>query len=109
MRVRYAAMLAGVSALVIGAGTVVSALTADEVMNQMNNDQRTGFMSGAVDMAAQLHAENGDRAKAECALAWFFHSDDGLRDVFDFFDIHGEHSAVALISVLINRKCDDID
>ena len=81
------------------------AITADDVLNRMDGGQRSGFISGAVDMASHLFAVAGDREKASCAVKWLFDNDDGLLEVIAFFELHPERDAVALIDILINRQC----
>ncbi|MFY0311165.1 hypothetical protein ACFMBG_14845 [Leisingera sp. D0M16] len=96
---------AAVALLQAGGTSPALALTAGDVLDKMNADQRYGFISGAVDMASQLYAEGGNREKGECALSWFFDGDDGIRMIHDFFDAHKDKDAVGLLSILINRQC----
>lgn len=74
-------------------------------MTRMNSDQRTSFLSGAVDMYSLITAKNGDSAKANCAIAWFFESGEALREIFAVFGNYGEQDAVSVLEVLINRHC----
>jgi len=99
-RVFAVALLAGAFA----AGPAL-AITAGDVMDKMNSDQRSSFLSGAVDMASHLYAIDGNRTKGECALDWYFRTEGSLREVHTFFDAHKDKDAVGLLSILINRHC----
>lgn len=102
---RAAIVAAAVLAAGIGIPSQVVALTAGDVLDKMNADQRTGFNSGAVDMASHLFAADGKFVKAKCALDWFFRTDGSVKEVHTFFEAHRDKDAVALLHVLINRKC----
>jgi hypothetical protein len=95
-----AALLAGIFA----AGPA-AAIDAADVMDKMNGDQRSSFLSGAVDMASYLYAVNGNQGKSQCAVEWFFRQKDSLREVHAFLDAHKDKDAVALVSILIDRHC----
>lgn len=82
-----------------------SALTAGEVMDNMDTKQRAGFIAGAVDMASHLYAMNGKQTKSQCAVKWLFDNPESNREIHKFFDAHKDRDAVALLSVLIDRRC----
>lgn len=88
----------------LGAGPA-AAIDAGDVMDKMEPRERHGFIGGAVDMASHLYAVNGNRAKADCAVTWFFDDENSLREVHDFFTAHKDKDAVGLLSILIDRHC----
>jgi hypothetical protein len=100
---------AGVFAVALLSGVLAAgpalAITAGDVMDKMNGDQRSSFLSGAVDMAAHLYAINGNREKADCAVNWYFRTEGSLREVYKFLDAHKDKDAVGILSILINRHC----
>lgn len=81
------------------------ALTASDVMDKMNSDERTGFIAGAGDMASHMFAVHGDPDKAQCAVDWLFNGEDPWPAIDAFFGAHRDKDAVAVLHVLINRKC----
>ena len=85
--------------------TTAHALTAADVTEKLNSDQRSSFVAGAVDMASHMFAVNGDQEKARCTLDWFFESESPWPEIHSFFEEHSERDAVAVLHVLINRKC----
>jgi hypothetical protein len=93
-------LLAGI----LAAGPAL-ALTAGDVMDKMEPKEGTGFIGGAVSMAAHLYAINGNREKGECALNWYFRTEDSLRDIHKFFDAHKDKDPVGLLAILIDRRC----
>ncbi|MEQ9642031.1 MAG: hypothetical protein RIM84_18555 [Alphaproteobacteria bacterium] len=54
----------------LAAGNPALAINAGDVMDKMESRERTGFIGGAVDMAAHLYAVGGNRKKADCAVDW---------------------------------------
>lgn len=91
-------------ATVLAAGPAL-AIDAGDVMDRMEPRERHGFIGGAVDMASHLYAVNGNREKADCAVAWFFDDENSLSEIHDFFDAHKDKDAVGLLSILIDRHC----
>lgn len=94
-----------VALLLLLASQPALAITAGEVIEKMEPEQRSGFIAGAVDMASHLYAVNGDREKADCAVNWLFGNEESNREIHAFFEAHQERDAVGLLSVLINRHC----
>lgn len=105
MRARWSLYSAAVLLGVAAGGAPAAALTAGDVLDKMNADQWTGFNSGAVDMASHLFAVEGKFVKAKCALDWFFRTEGSVKEVHAFYEAHRDKDAVALLNVLINRKC----
>ena len=84
------------------------ALTADDVMNRMNEDQRFGYVAGVVSGLAQARwiADKPDAAGTTCINNWFFAEDSQRWPVIeDWFARNPDKPAAALLYVLIKRKC----
>jgi hypothetical protein len=81
------------------------AITAGDVLNKMEPLKQSGFLGGAVDMASHFFAVEGNSAKAKCAVDWFFRDEKSVSEIFVFFEAQKDKDAVALLHVLINRKC----
>jgi hypothetical protein len=83
----------------------VQAIDAWEVMEKMESRERSGFLAGAVDMAAHIYAVNGNKKKADCAVMWYFDDKNSLREIYAFYEQHKNKDAVGLLAFLIDRKC----
>ena len=82
-------------------------ITAEDVVSRMEPPGRSNFIAGAVDMYSHLAARYGDRQKADCAVQWFFDTDDALAEVLTVFENFPDRDAVAVLEVLLNRRCGD--
>lgn len=105
MAIRQICCTVSLAALCMALSSPARAITAGDVMNEMSSEQRTGFFTGAIDMASHLFAVGGNREKAECAVNWFFGREGSLGSVHSFFEEHQDKDAVGLLHVLINREC----
>jgi hypothetical protein len=85
----------------------VYAITAGDVLDRMGADQRSGYLTGAVDMAMYLaSAQEKNNAKAECIMNWYYGKNGpGPRDVIATFDRYPDRPAIGLIKLLIDRHC----
>jgi hypothetical protein len=82
-----------------------AAITAGDVLDKMDGQERVSFLAGAVDMASFLFALAGNHAKADCAVDWHFHQEGSLEEIRDVFSAHKDLDAVGVLSVLIDRHC----
>ena len=83
------------------------AVTAGDVLDRMTERERFGYITGAIDMAMFLAAvrEQND-AKSECIVHWYYSQNaPGPKQVIDIFRQFRDKPAVALINVLIDRRC----
>lgn len=83
------------------------AITAADVLDRMSDDQRFGYITGAVDTAMYLAAvQEKNNAKSECILNWYYGKNaTGPKQVIDTFRQYRDKPAIALIKVLIDRAC----
>ena len=85
-----------------------NALTADDVLNKMNSDQRTSYVAGVVGGLAQARwiKDKPDSAGMKCINDWFYN---GQRKKWDqirvWFSRHPKKPANALLYVLIKKEC----
>lgn len=94
-----------VLATVLGAPPAF-ALTAGEFLDKLDGKYQTGFIIGAVDMAAHLFALN-DLKKGQCTLDWLHHGDrtKALTEINTLFGANRDKDSITLLHYLINRKC----
>lgn len=81
------------------------ALTADEIMTNMSDEQRGGYLTGAVEASAFLAHASGDRARSQCIMEWFFEADTGANEIVQALDHFRDRQAQPVIMALINRAC----
>ncbi len=103
-----------VSGIILSMGFIASfagplaALTADEVMNRMNEDQRFGYVAGVVSGLAQARwiTDKPENAGTTCINNWFFGAESKPRPrIEEWFARHPEKPAAALLYVLIKQDC----
>ena len=85
--------------------TPVAALTSEEVMTKMSKDQRSGYLAGAIEMAAFMNHAEGRRERAQCVLNLFF-GDDVEPLLFDkTLATFKDRQAMPVIHLIIKREC----
>ena len=90
--------------ILVGISSPAFALTAGEVIDRMDTGQRSGFVTGAVEMYAQLTERAGEAEKAECAMEWY-RSPDSVVQIRQVFSHYKDKVATAVLEALINRHC----
>lgn len=80
------------------------AVTAGDVLDRMDADERFGFMNGALDMLAYELSRAGQGDKTACVYDWYFRGN-GPSEVVAVFDNHKDLPAVAIIRTLADRHC----
>lgn len=86
-------------------GSHAFAITADDLMNKMGQDERNGYMSGLVDMLSYQSVLDGDRPKAQCINDTFYRDQDGLKYVVDAMFAFPDKEPVAILIVAMKKKC----
>ncbi len=79
--------------------------TSDEIMTNMSDEQRGGYLTGAVEASAFLAHASGDRARSQCIMEWFFEADTGANEIVQALDHFRDRQAQPVIMALINRAC----
>ena len=100
--------LAITATLSLFAAKNAEAFTADEVLNQMDEDQRRTYLSGLVDGLAQARwaADNSDQTGWACITDWYYNDLQTAWDSIDqWFERHLDKPAASLLYVLIDREC----
>jgi hypothetical protein len=97
------------AAAFLSSGKDAAALTADEVLDNMNADQWFGYVSGVVDGLATARWLQ-DRPNAEgmqCIYDWYVQRPPAevLAEIETWFGRHRDQQAGVLLHVLINREC----
>jgi len=84
------------------------ALTANEVMNKMNSDQRFGYISGVVEGLAYSRwlRDKPDRDGMDCIFNWYLKGKGrDWNNVSSWFSRHPDKPVGALLYVLIKKEC----
>jgi hypothetical protein len=92
------------TALALFLPTQAHAVTAGDVLDRMNAEQRGGFMNGALDMFSYELATTGQGDKAECVINWYFEGQ-GPEEIAAVFANHRDMPAVAILRTLADRHC----
>lgn len=85
-----------------------AALTADDVMNKMSEDQRFGYISGIVDglAFARWQQDKPDNAGTQCIYDWYYGGDGAAgQQILRQFEARPERHADVLIYALIKGQC----
>lgn len=94
-------------ALLLATGTgpmPAVAMTGAEVLNEMGDDERYGYLAGNIDMAAQLTYHDGKRERSACIYEWFYKKG-GLNQVVQTIEHFKDRQVQPVIYVLIKKAC----
>ncbi len=84
------------------------AQNAGDIMNKMNDDQRTGYLAGVVEGLAYSRwlRDNPSNVGMKCIYDWFYNGGIDLqRSIDSWFDRHPDKPAGPLLFVLIKKEC----
>jgi len=105
---QFSAMILAAVAF-LAAGKNAAALTADEVLENMNADQWFGYVSGVVDglATARWLQDRPNDEGMQCIYNWYLARppSEVLAEVETWFERHREQQAGILLHVLINKEC----
>lgn len=99
--------LAIAAAVALFIATPALAIPAGDVLDRMTLDQRSGYLSGAVEMAMFIAAtQERNQAKSDCIRNWYFGEGTGsAREILAVFEANRKREAMPLIMIVINRHC----
>ena len=89
-------------------GGVAQALTADDVLNKMNSDQRFGYISGVIEGLAYARwaKDQPDSTGMNCVYDWYYQGGEERSNQVDtWLHRHLDRPVGALLHVLIKRDC----
>lgn len=101
-----AIILAGGLPALSGGGAL--ALTADDVLNKMNVEERFAYVSGIVDGLAYARwlRDKPSDVGMQCIYGWYYAEDIGVRRTIQaWFERHVDKPVDALMYVLIKKEC----
>jgi len=84
------------------------AVTADDVMNKMNSDERSSYVAGVVEGLAQTRwiADKPDPTGMRCIHDWHYKGgEENWLKIYEFFARHADKPAAALLYVMIKKDC----
>lgn len=86
-----------------------AAITAEDVMKRMSQEQRIGYFSGLIDMLAYQTAAAGDRAKGNCIIDAFYRErrEDSLKRLLEVMEKFSDKRPEILLTVLVKQLCKD--
>lgn len=100
-RILYSAMiLLGIVAVARPA----AAITAGDVLDKMNADQRGTYLAGTIEMAAFLAGLGGNKPRAECIVDWYYNKT-GTADVVGGLAQFKDRQALPVIYFFIKKAC----
>lgn len=97
-----------IAAAFLSSGKEAAALTADDVLNKMNADQRHGYISGIVDGYAYARwlSDKPDKTGMQCVYGWYYNGQTEKWAVIEqWFERHLDKHVDALLYVLIKKEC----
>jgi hypothetical protein len=83
----------------------VTALTAQDVMEKMEEGEAHTYLFASIEMAAFLARAQGDDARSKCILDWWLNNPATDKKVLAAFDRYPDRQASAILYVLMNRAC----
>ena len=92
----------------LGGSPAALALTADDVLNKMNVDQRSGYFSGVIAGLAQSRwiVDKPDDTGMQCIFDWYYsNSLEKHKKIHEWFELNLDKPAGALLYVLVKKEC----
>lgn len=80
------------------------ALTGEDVLDWMSKDERGGYLSGSVEMAAFLSSIQGNNERADCIMDWYY-KQDGPARVVAALSRYKDRQALPVIHLMIKKAC----
>lgn len=94
-----------IAALLVAASvSPAAAVSAGDFLDKMNEQQRFGYMNGALDAITYDLARAGQGDKAQC-VASFYYEGSGPQDLAALLESHPELPVVGILKALIKRNC----
>lgn len=88
-----------------------SALTADDVLNNMTQEQGTSYVNGVVEglATARWYQDRPNDSGMNCIYDWYYQQpiSDSWKQVLTWLERHPDKEVGALMYVLLNQKCRD--
>ena len=81
------------------------AITAEELMTNMEKGERSSYIVASIEMAAAMFHLQGEREKSSCIMEWFFESGDGPDQIVQALHRFSDRSPQTVMIALINRRC----
>lgn len=84
------------------------ALTADDVLNKMDSDQRYFFLAGLIEGMgyARFLREKPETTGSKCIYNWYFEGGEAnKRKIKTWFERHLDKPASTLLYVLVKKDC----
>ncbi len=85
------------------------ALTAKDVTEKMSKDERSGYLSGLIDMRATVAALSGDPNLPRCIHEAFYGKsgadNDGWAKLYDAFAQFPDNEASTIIFLIVKKTC----
>lgn len=80
-------------------------ITAGDVLDRMSPDERGGYLSGTVEMAAFLSSIQDKKERAECIVRWYFKERKGTEQIMLALARFKDKQAMPVIHAVIKRAC----
>jgi hypothetical protein len=80
------------------------ALTGADVLQKMSADERSGYLAGNIDMAAQLIFRDGKHERSTCIFNWYYKGG-GVAQVLQALERFKDKQVQPVIYALIDRAC----
>jgi hypothetical protein len=96
------------AAAFLSSGKEAAALTAEEVLNRMSDEERFAYISGVVDglAFARWTADQPDNTGMQCIYDWYYGGNAAVRETIQtWLTRHQDRPVDALMYVLIRREC----
>lgn len=84
--------------------TRAHALTAGDVLTRMSTKELSAYLSGNIDMAAQLAYFNGRQQQSDCIVDWYYHKN-GVKQVMQALYKFKDHQVQPVVYALIEKTC----
>jgi hypothetical protein len=99
--------LLGVTLALSAATLPARAITAEEVMTKMSQQERFGYLNGLIDMLAYQTAAHGDHEAGNCIIDRFFREkkEESWERMYAVFTRYSDKRPEILLTVLAKQLC----
>lgn len=82
-----------------------AALTAQDVLEKMDNKESWAYLTASIEMAAFLAKVRGDIERSACIMKWWFDTSEAEDKVITVFARFPDRAPQPILYVLMNKAC----
>jgi len=81
------------------------AVEAGDVITDMGDNERAGYMTGMADMLVYLEYAKGNNERGQCIYDWFYKDEGTIEKLGDYFAKYDSKPPEGIMVILSKRAC----